>query len=186
MIDLRFKGLPDHITVADSPFLIKTDFRIWIGFEELLTRPRVQLADLWEYFDGNSLPTDPDATISAMLDFYINKNQTPRSIGQDSQEKTVDFIADGEYIVAAFMQTYHIDLTSVEYMHWHLFKALFNGLPEDTYMSKIMGYRCYKKSTDKDLDTFYKDQKKRWELRRDKSEDEKAILAEINAEFYNS
>jgi hypothetical protein len=97
----------------------------------------------------------------------------------------VDYIEDGEYIVASFIQAYGIDLTEIDYMHWHKFKALFNSLPEDTQMAKIIGYRSYKKS-DKDAGTIYMEQKRAWSLPSMKREDEQALLAEINAEFYNS
>ena len=185
MIDLRFKGLPDHITVAGSPFLIKTDFRLWLNFEELLKKPQIKLADMWEYFSGNLYPTDPDETLKALMEFYTNPNSTPHYSGQGSNERVVDYIEDGEYIVASFIQAYGIDLTEVDHMHWHKFKALFNSLPEDTQMSKIIGYRSYKKSK-KDAKTIYMEQKKAWSLPTMKREDEQALLAEINAEFYNS
>lgn len=54
-----------------------------------------------------------------------------------------DFDLDGSYLVASFMAAYGIDLTTAE-MHWHMFLALFRGLPDDSCIKKIMGYRSWR------------------------------------------
>ena len=60
------------------------------------------------------------------------------------------------------MQQYGIDLQDIEYLHWWKFKALFNGLAENTQFVKIMGYRAMDISKIKD-----KKEKKRYrELQR--------------------
>ena len=51
------------------------------------------------------------------------------------------FEHDAEYIYAAFLDQYGIDLQDIEHLHWWKFRALFKGLKEDTLISKIMGYR---------------------------------------------
>lgn len=47
-----------------------------------------------------------------------------------------------DYIFAAFLQAYDIDLTEVN-MHWYKFRALLQALPEKTMLSQIMSYRAY-------------------------------------------
>ncbi len=61
--------------------------------------------------------------------------------GSGSGEVTYDYAVDAGYIVAAFQQAYHIDLTS-ERVHWWRFCALFYALPEETLMRKIMDIRA--------------------------------------------
>lgn len=50
---------------------------------------------------------------------------------------------DADYIYAAFMQAYGLDLARTP-LHWWQFRALFRSLPEDTQLVKIIGYRTMK------------------------------------------
>jgi hypothetical protein len=121
-----------------------------------------------------------------LIHFYTNKNETPNSSSDSSSsERLYDYILDGEYIVGSFMQAYGIDLTSVEYMHWHLFKALFVSLPDNTKMSQIMSFRAYKK-TDDDYHTSAKKSKQAWSLPSITTYEKEELLKEIDELFYNS
>src|SRR5690625_1953159 len=60
----------------------------------------------------------------------------------DDDKKTHDLAQDAEYIYASFMHTYRIDLYEQQgKLHWKKFKALLNGLGEDTIFSRIVGIR---------------------------------------------
>ena len=61
--------------------------------------------------------------------------------------------------MAAFQQTYGIDLTTST-MHWWRFRALFLSLPEDTLMHKIMCWRTA------DLSGMQSEERQRYELLR--------------------
>ena len=79
----------------------------------------------------------------AAMEFYLSENATPKKrSGQTA--KAIDMVLDGDYITASFQQAYGIDLTQGD-MHWHRFKALLNGLPESTVLSRIMGYRTFER-----------------------------------------
>jgi len=73
------------------------------------------------------------------------------------------------------MQQYNIDLQEIKYMHWWKFKALFNGLAENTEIVKIMGYRAVNlsKIKDKEQKNFYKRMKKIYALPDTRSQEEK-------------
>ena len=74
-----------------------------------------QLVDL----DGNPMPDIPE-----------------------EDEKVFDFVQDAEYIYASFMHTYRIDLFEQQgKLHWKKFKALLNGLSEDSIFSRVVGIR---------------------------------------------
>lgn len=183
MIDLSRKELPNTITVNGDSFFIKTNFREWIAYSKIIQKKQYTLGELYFLFEDKI----PQVDFSfELLDFFTNPNVTPRSIGLQnvSKERTFDYIEDGEYILSAFMQAYHIDLTSIEYMHWHVFKALFEGLPENTKMAQIMSYRGYVKSN-KTQDAFYKNQQKIWKLP-NIEEHEEVDIDDINDLFYNS
>lgn len=138
MINL-YKALPDTIEVQGRDFFINTDFRYWLLYYDLVQKG-CTVMDLFFLFKEEVPAVDFSEEIS---DFFINENSTPR--GKGSPEKLIDYIEDGEYIYASFMQAYGIDLIDTK-MHWWKFKALLLGLPEDTIIKKIMGYRAYKKN----------------------------------------
>lgn len=144
MIDLRNKSLPDTITVNGKDFLIKTDFRLWLKFSTMIEeeRPLADYLFLLEDVEGN-IPLEN--FFPQLMQFYTNPNSTPKNINSTSTDRILDYIEDGEYIIASFMQDYGIDLTEVD-MHWHKFKALFAGLRDDTKIKQIMSMRSYRKN----------------------------------------
>lgn len=138
MVDLRFADLPDEIEVGGEWAAVRTGFREWMAFGWAAERG---LADSG-VFPGE--PPDGD-WLPAALEFYRSENPCPRG-GRAGGARPYDYVADGDYIVAAFQQAYGIDLTDPGLeMHWHRFLALFRGLPEDTRMARIIGYRTWAK-----------------------------------------
>lgn len=156
MIDLRDTKLPDSIEFDGELFKLKTDFRVWIRFDHEIQHYNVAISDV---FDGK-IPLRAEAKVP-LMEFYHSPNVTPKGTG--TGERSVDMVWDGEYIVASFIQAYGIDLTTIEYMHWHVFKALLYALPDDTIMGKIMGYRTYQPTTKK-TETIMQDLKRKWRL----------------------
>lgn len=155
MIDLRERSLPDFIEHDGEKYEVETDFRLWIRFDHNFQHHKMIDSCVLK---GRRPPIE---AVEELLRFYQSPNVTPR--GTSSGEKSVDIVWDGDYIVASFMQAYGIDLTTIEYMHWHVFKALLYGLPDDTVMGKIMGYRTYKKSSKKYEDAM-QDMKRKYKL----------------------
>lgn len=75
-------------------------------------------------------------------------NPMPKMTSED--EKTHDLVQDAEYIYASFYHTYGIDLFEEQgKLHWKKFKALLNGLGEDTIFSRIVGIRTAELPTGK-------------------------------------
>ena len=60
------------------------------------------------------------------------------------------FKLDYPYILSAFLHDYNIDLTSVKYMHWWKFRALFSGLSDNTEVMQRIKYRSIDVSTIRD------------------------------------
>lgn len=156
MIDLRETMLPNAIEVDGKPYFVDTDFRTWIKFGEDYEDGVVPF-----YIFTKDVPEgnyEPSA-----LQFYANPNATPRNT-HTSPYRLIDYVLDGEYIVASFQQAYGIDLTDPKLkMHWHRFKALLEGLPDDTKMSKIIGYRSWSNSK-KSHETIMREQREMWRL----------------------
>lgn len=76
------------------------------------------------------------------------------------------FEYDDDYIYAAFMTQYGIDLNSIEYMHWWKFRSMFNSLTNQCEFVKIMEYRSIdlKDNMPKEQKAFYRKMKRIYAL----------------------
>lgn len=138
MIDLRFDGLPGSLVVDGEAVPVDTDFRAWIAFGYAAERG---IADLRIFQDGTAPAGEWQESAA---EFYESPNPFPRG-GAEGGERVLDLVLDGDFIVAAFQQAYGIDLTDPGLsMHWHRFLALLRGLPEDTALSRVMGFRGWR------------------------------------------
>ena len=63
----------------------------------------------------------------------------------ESSEKVVDYSIDADAIYASFAQVYGIRLNMIQ-MHWYEFRALFENLPEDCPVGRLMHIRAMKDS----------------------------------------
>lgn len=147
MIDLTSRALPNTVNVNGRPFSINTDFRLWMRFEIEVARGDFPINT--SYLFRSEVPKF--CRIDELMVFSRPKQELPRSLGDDSTI-VIDYEYDADYIYAAILGQYGIDLFEVEELHWHKFLALIRGLNESTRMREIMGYRCYKKNTDKNTD----------------------------------
>lgn len=69
-------------------------------------------------------------------------NGDPIELPNEKKSLSFDFDVDADLIYAAFWQTYGIDLTQEQgKLHWYSFKALLNGLPDDTLFTKVRQIR---------------------------------------------
>lgn len=177
MIDLTRRTLPNTITVDGRAYSIYTDFRVWIRFEK----------DLFEHRSGNPFPVDyifkndrpTVCRINPLIAFARPETVVPRPTRASRQGvRVLDYAADGDYIYAAFVQQYGIDLIEVPELHWHKFLALLNGL-KGTKLDEIMGYRCYEKQRNKDID-IYEELREAWALEEPLTAEEEAELEEFN------
>ena len=183
MINLANKELPSTIEVNGSFFKIKTNFRDWLKFGELIKDDHL-MQDYLYLFPG-SIPNPNDDIITELLKFYNNPNSTPHDRG-GTKDVIVDFMQDGEYIYSAFLQAYGIDLFDIDYLHWHKFQALFRSLPEECLMSQIMGYRSFNKyNAKKSQEKIYQEQKEIWRLPFEVKQNEETVH-ELEELFYNS
>lgn len=172
MIDLRFPELPRFIVCEHGRFEVDTSFRTWIEFERIAR----ECGAAWPGIFACSPPTCDD-WVEAALEFLASPNATPSSTG-GSAERAIDYILDGEYIAASFQSAYGIDLTCAD-MHWHRFKALLNGLPDDSKMAQIIAFRTYAKPPKgEDHDARMMRSKRAWALPDpDREAEAEALLA---------
>lgn len=161
-----YQAPPETICVNGQEYSIDTDFRVWMEFQSILTRDgkeREKAERLAGFMARLGLPPAKEA-LDAMLEFYTAESKEKAVASKRTRPVSFDFQQDSEYIYAAFMGAYHIDLTTVS-LHWWTFKALFKALPEDCELCKIMRYRTVDlKDVPKEQRKFYQEQKARYSL----------------------
>lgn len=184
MIDLKRKELPRFLIVGGSSYLIKTDYRVWLEFGEVIRGETVRLSDITFIFEED-IPEDD--FFPAALEFYRSENATPKMTDEEQAHSVpvFDMFLDGEYIYASFMQAYHIDIIE-EDMHYHKFKALLMSLPSDTKLGQIMQLRSYNPAeTRRKYELVQQELKNAWALPIDE-EPKQDFLEQMNDMFYNS
>lgn len=180
MIDLKTKGLPNAIEVNGTLFFLDVDFRVWLSFPARMEKLKDGDPAGYKGLFKCVPPVPTKAVLEALSAFYSPEREIPRSIGSD--EALLDTDIDADYIYAAFLQVYGIDLLE-EDMHWHKFSALLGSLPQGTMMTDIISYRGYKGSS---KDPAYKEHMKLksiWALPQLVSEEEKEAMEEFNRLF---
>lgn len=174
MLNLTQRALPDTVMVDGRAYLIKTDFRTWIQFLRDVKKGKEFDCT---YIFVKDFP--PNIDVKALMEFARPPRELPR-VSTQSDVISIDFDIDADYIYSSFMECYGIDLFEVD-LHWHKFLALLSGLNESTTMSKIMGYRNYKKSKSKK--DPYEELKRAWEIIPPLTEEEQAEIDEFESQF---
>ena len=153
--NILLSPLPQTVEVDGAEYEINSDFRTAIRFALLMQDQSVDVLEKVELslrmFYKNYVPADPMDAINAISRFYSRKEDGDTEEQEEKEERpeprVFDFEIDADYIYAAFLEQYGIDLTKEDF-HWWKFKALFAGLSENTEFMKIIGYRTAKITKD--------------------------------------
>lgn len=182
-MNILIDKLPCSVIVDNIDTEIVSDFRTSILFEQLMKDNsvnddvKIELA-LNLYFPKQYIINTIDA-VNKIIWFYGGgkdiKESSNKSSNSSKNANIYDFEQDADYIYAAFMEQYKIDLADIDYLHWWKFKSLFYGLNKDIQLSKIMFYRSIELTDDmtKNERKFYRDMKKLYALEDMRSEEEK-------------
>lgn len=175
-MNLLLDDVPDHITVCGQTIPIKTDFRVWIRFENMLLGD----SSKEDQFKGilnvvNGLYIDTPEFIDSVLWFYqCGVIDSPyKSVGES--KRVYDFEKDQYMIYTAFRQYYNIDLVK-EKLHWWIFKQLFLELPDDSNIKKVMMYRSVKitSAMSPEQKKYYAEMKRIYALSDNRSKEQRA------------
>lgn len=172
-------ALPCSVEYGGVKFAVNTDFRLWLGFENLMTGKRFTPENLAVFLSRCylKLPPDINTAVQLAVGFYVGAKEdaAPHKTGKEESKKRVyDFDYDADYIYAAFLSQYGVDLTTVM-LHWYQFKALFSALSEDCKIVQIMQYRraVLSEIKDKDQRAFYRKMQNLYRLPDMRTEEEK-------------
>lgn len=177
--------LPETVEIDGEEYSINIDFRISILYELLmqdinLTDDEKLVTALKLYYP--EIPPNISEAVEKMLWFYrCGKNIEGNT--EDSSEKEpsskpqqiYSYEHDADYIYAAYLSQYRLDLQDIDQLHWWKFKALFQSLKEDNELVKIMNFRSMKIDSDmsKSEKKYYRKMKKLYALPDNRTVEEK-------------
>ena len=171
-----YDGYPEYITVDNKQYAIHTDFRNWVKIDELLFSGLLTNKKLAEILAlcYKELPPNPEAALKEIINFHHLNRPFKKSSGKGSQKRIISFVADEQYVSAAFLSEYKIDLNTAQ-MHWFKFKSLFDGLPPTQKICEIMNIRSVDIGTikDKQSKSQYRKLKHMYRLPDNRTEEEK-------------
>lgn len=189
MIDLSKVKLPDCIEVAGSFFNIKTDFRTWLNFSRTVNTKGAVVDDVdFIYTDKIPPAENKKEAFEKLLEFFQPKNELPRSVGESSGSKVLDYEIDADLIYAAFYEQYGIDLLKTDkhghaiQIHWHIFLALLSGLHK-TKLNEVMSWRSWTGETKTEYGKQMNKLRSAWELPTEKDEKVQEDLEKFNKLF---
>lgn len=108
-----------------------------------------ELEALKLFFGDQEIPLDPDfiETSFKLINETITKSAYQGNPSKDwsmniAPQHIYSYEQDADAIYSSFMMQYHIDLLKERgKMHWCVFRALFDGLSEDTPIQRIIELR---------------------------------------------
>ena len=151
-MNILIDKLAEKVEIDGEEIEINTDFRnVLLYFralkdEELEEVEKLEIA-MRLFF--KSMPKNIEEAIKYINEEYIvcsavSKTQSKKIKSHIVKERAIfDFEQDGTLIYVSFMQEYGIDLRK-EKMHWYVFKALFDGLGEETALRRVIEFRRMK------------------------------------------
>ncbi len=140
---LLLDGLPEEY----EGIPISSDFRNMIQVDLILQENDASdiektIAALYQLYP--EIPPDIHKAVEGLAWFYTRgaaADDTKDTGPKKAAKKAFSFAQDANLIYAAFYATYNISLTTVDYLHWWEFMALFEGLPESTLIQRVMYWR---------------------------------------------
>ena len=174
-MNILTNDLPDFVTVDGVNYTIRSDFKTWLKFHELISDRKItadKLTDILILIYIKEIPRTIQDAISAALRFYSCYEE--KETKTNNSKPIMDFAQDSGSIYAAFRQQYNINLTTAK-LHWFEFRALLDNLTDSTKLVKIMEYRGMNISKIKDKETkkFYRDMKRIYKLEDTRTDEEK-------------
>lgn len=188
MLAISQEELPTRITADDLEIPVSADFRSWIKADLILKDRQIpkeaKLPVICQYI-GLDL-TNLDVTIpdlwAGIFKFYMCE-QEPRGEAVSSSRATAyRFDCDWWLIYAAFIQQYGINLLAAD-LHWFEFRALLDGLTEQTQFIKVVQARLRDTSKLKGEEKAQAEKLKRYWRVPDDSAQEERDPHEIEAEL---
>ena len=188
MLAISQEELPTSIIADDLEIPVSADFRSWIKADLIMKDRQIpkeaKLPVICQYIDLDL--TDLDVTIpdlwAGIFKFYMCEQEPRGEVASDSRATAYRFDCDWWLIYAAFIQQYGINLLTAD-LHWFEFRALLDGLTEQTQFIKVVQARLRDTSRLKGEEKAQAEKLKRYWKVPDDSAQEERDPHEIEAEL---
>ena len=145
MSDRAYNAILDARPETVWPCVIeKTDFKQVLKFFRLIDDNELNDSEKFYFmlriFFHKPPKEDLETILDAVLDFIACGKRNDEKGGGKGGAVTFDWNADAGRIFAAFWQAYKIDLRKIK-LHWWAFNELFQNLPEETRLLKVIDLR---------------------------------------------
>ncbi len=146
--------LPESVDVDGTSYPIHTNFKDWISFfllheeKELTDVEKIAVSMNWY---RETIPANRVAAYLALQEFASCEilPKSKRKATGAGAAPVFSYLHDSAYLFADFLRYYQIHLQSTS-LHWFVFTALFEGLPEDSSVKQRIAYRCINTGSIKD------------------------------------
>lgn len=188
MLAISQEELPTRIIADDLEIPVSADFRSWIKADLIMKDRQIpkeaKLPVICQYIglDLSRLNVTIPDLWAGIFKFYMCE-QEPRGEAVSSSSATAyRFDCDWWLIYAAFLQQYGINLLTAD-LHWFEFRALLDGLTEQTQFIKVVQARLRDTSRLKGEEKAQAEKLKRYWKVPDDSAQEERDPHEIEAEL---
>ena len=133
-------SLPDTVTVNETEYKVRTDFRVILEIFVMLDDPDLTDADKIEallrmfYLER---PSNPEVAIQAFASFA-----NPRSARKgEKSTRLIDWSQDFPLMVAPINHILNAECRSLPYLHWHTFLSAYLEIPPESVFSQVLRIR---------------------------------------------
>ena len=193
MLAISQEELPTRITADDLEIPVSADFRSWIKADLIMKDRQIpkeaKLPVICQYIglDLSRLDVTIPDLWAGIFKFYMCEQEPRGEAVSTSSATAYRFDCDWWLIYAAFIQQYGINLLTAD-LHWFEFRALLDGLTEQTQFIKVVQARLRDTSKLKGEEKAQAEKLKRyWKVpddsaqeERDPHEIEAELLAKLN------
>lgn len=129
---------PSSIESDGRDYAVDGDFRTILRIFSVASDPDLsegeKYARICRLFYRDFLPSDPIAGVVKFLSIYNEGSDTAKT----AQIRQFDFDFDSREIFIGFLKEYNVNLVEVEYLNWHMFRIMLDGLSsESLFRQKI-------------------------------------------------
>ena len=134
-------SLPDSVTVSDTDYPIRTDFRVILEIFVMLDDPDLTDADKTEALLRmfySERPSDPDTALQAFTDFVDPRHG---SQGKKPSGRLIDWQQDFDLMVAPINHILGFECRAVDYLHWRTFLSAYLEIPPESVFARVLRIR---------------------------------------------
>ena len=188
MLAISQEELPTRIIADDLEIPVSADFRSWIKADLIMKDRQIpkeaKLPVICQYIglDLSRLDVTIPDLWAGIFKFYMCEQEPRGEVESDSRATAYRFDCDWWLIYAAFLQQYGINLLTAD-LHWFEFRALLDGLTEQTQFIKVVQARLRDTSKLKGEEKAKAEKLKRYWKVPDDSAQEERDPHEIEAEL---